>query len=365
MNVAPVDLVGFGERLLAVLDRGSYTSTYKLAVLLALLDLALEKTQQDGAPPTSVTTRELAERVTALYWPHTRVFPGNSRVLGQNRPQRGKRGQAELVQLIADFRGADAKRTTAERVRQREPEAWARLVRDVEWKLVEMPLPRLQTVGRVSTPFLYVINWDHSIRQSAWRSGAVDNLIRFQPGAAESLVRLSTLLRPLIEREWSALLAEFNRLPTEELDAFLFGADRAALSALRAPLRELQRGRCFYCARSMSERDAQVDHFVPWARHATDAIENLVAAHARCNASKSDHLAAAAHVEHWLTHLANGASGLRTIRETYAWPSRREVSVAVARGLYLRLPEQALLWRAPSTFEPPPRAELRSLFAGA
>lgn len=35
-----------------------------------------------------VTTRELAARVIALYWPQTDDYPATARVLGQNLPQR-------------------------------------------------------------------------------------------------------------------------------------------------------------------------------------------------------------------------------------------------------------------------------------
>ncbi len=73
------DAVAFGEKILSVLDRGSFTSTYKYAVLLGLLDLALEATRRDGAPPTSVTTAQLASRVIELYWPHVREFPALAR----------------------------------------------------------------------------------------------------------------------------------------------------------------------------------------------------------------------------------------------------------------------------------------------
>ena len=37
----------------------------------------------------------------------------------------------------------------------RAPEAYERLVRLVEWKLIEMPLPRLQTMGQSPRAFIY------------------------------------------------------------------------------------------------------------------------------------------------------------------------------------------------------------------
>jgi hypothetical protein len=63
------DVVALAEKVLALLGEGRYTATYKYAVLLALMDLCLEKTQADGAAPDMVTTRELAERVVATTGP--------------------------------------------------------------------------------------------------------------------------------------------------------------------------------------------------------------------------------------------------------------------------------------------------------
>ena len=35
------DVIAFGERLLALLDQGSFVATYKYAVLLGLMDLCI------------------------------------------------------------------------------------------------------------------------------------------------------------------------------------------------------------------------------------------------------------------------------------------------------------------------------------
>lgn len=65
---APVtDAIGFAERVVALLDEGAFTATYKYAVLLGLLDVVMERTSAKGEPPSVVTTRELAEKVTELY----------------------------------------------------------------------------------------------------------------------------------------------------------------------------------------------------------------------------------------------------------------------------------------------------------
>jgi hypothetical protein len=72
------DAIGFAEKVLELLDEGRYTATYKYAVLLALIDLCLEGTQASGAPPAMVTTRQLADKIVEIYWPHTVPFARRS-----------------------------------------------------------------------------------------------------------------------------------------------------------------------------------------------------------------------------------------------------------------------------------------------
>jgi hypothetical protein len=156
------DAVAFGERLLALLDQGRFTATYKFAVLLALLDACLEGVDADGRAPTAIHPSVLAARVVELHWPQTSPY-GDPRgdaavVLRQNRG-----GQAEIVSLVRAFReAADATgRAPLARARLLDPTGYRRLVADVTWKLAQMPLPRLQRVGtsesrlRLSVPMAF------------------------------------------------------------------------------------------------------------------------------------------------------------------------------------------------------------------
>jgi hypothetical protein len=70
--------IGFAERVLELLEEGRYTATYKYAVLLALIDVCLERTQASGAPPDVITTRQLADKIVEIYWPHTVPFAGHA-----------------------------------------------------------------------------------------------------------------------------------------------------------------------------------------------------------------------------------------------------------------------------------------------
>ena len=59
--------------------------------------------------------------------------------------------------LIAAFRERTVGDATAplSNARWAEPERFEALVRAVEWKLIEMPLGRLQLIGNQDDPFIY------------------------------------------------------------------------------------------------------------------------------------------------------------------------------------------------------------------
>jgi hypothetical protein len=98
----PADAVAFAEKALALLDQGSYTATYKYAVLLALIDTCLEGADRHGRPPARVHPRTLAERVVELYWPQTSPYSPDEHEAVVLRQNRG--GQAEIIRLIRRFR---------------------------------------------------------------------------------------------------------------------------------------------------------------------------------------------------------------------------------------------------------------------
>ena len=356
------DVIAFGERLLALLDQGSFVATYKYAVLLGLMDLCLEKTTRKGVAPDSVTTRQLAEKVVELYWPQTAEFRG--RILKQNSGR-----QARIVSDILAFRVslADPSATIA-RARREAPRRFERMIRDVEWTLILMPLPCLQVMGRQTESLIYEIGWDvgternRGIVRERQRtgSGSFDNQVRFLPGVGEHLVMLNGLLRPLIHRAWSAMVAQLNDLDESRLERFLFGVDRRRLAAIRPGLVELQHGQCFYCPRPLPH-ETEVDHFIPWARYPDNGIDNLVVADDRCNAAKRDFLASTRHVANWRTRNYTHAACLAELASTAERESHADDKLGVARGLYLRLHASARLWDTGPEFAPADLPRLREV----
>ncbi len=148
------------------------------------------------------------------------------------------------------------------------------------------------------------------------------------------------------------------------LESFPFGADRLGAVRLRVALLDLQDGRCFYTgARIAKAADAQVDHFLPWARHPSDAIENLVVASTAANAAKLAHLAAPIHVANWRQRLHEQADLLATVAAANSWPTQPTPTLGVAPAVYLRLQDGVPLWLTGKTFQPADAHLLRQALA--
>jgi 5-methylcytosine-specific restriction endonuclease McrA len=346
---------GFAERFLALLDQASVATTYKYALLLALIDSCLDGTDPAGNPPERIAVRHLAEQVLAQYWTHTDPYPGTGDVLRQSGV-----GQAELLTQIRRFRGADpAGRSTLSAARY--SAGYERLVAAASWKLAEMPLPRLQRVGNTVDPFLYEIGWDETITRRQFEGASFDRSVHLLPGVAPELVRLAPLLRLLVERLWASRVIVYNRLPEGRLDEFLFRRARLDAVRVRLSLFELQDGRCFYTGRQLRPAQADVDHFVPWSRSPLNAIENLVVADRRINNDKRDHLAGAEHVARWRCRNDGVAADLVTIARANRWDSAPAQTIGVARALYFALGETNLLWAGPGRFVPTDVPRLRTV----
>jgi len=185
---ADAGLLGFAQKLMTVLDQGLTTATYKYAVLLGLMDLCLEKTSAQGTAPSMVTTAELAEKVIDLYWSHAAPHPGSQAVLKQN-----SYGQAEILTRIQRYRARAvvAQAFNCRQARRLDPDGYAALLGFVEFKLAEMPLPRLQRVGAEVDEFVYRVAFQdraHAVNtQADLRRAGFDNRILFVGNAGERL----------------------------------------------------------------------------------------------------------------------------------------------------------------------------------
>jgi HNH endonuclease len=362
------DALRFAVRLLGLLNEARYSATYKLATLLALIDVVAESTGPGGSLPESVSGKEVGRRVVELYWPQTVPYGaaarGEPRVLSQA-------AQNDIPSKLAAWRvahhlGAGA---SLEEARDADPVGWAALEADLVAVVIGMPLAKLQRFGKgqhfAENRFIYDFSWHEEVKLSTVTKPGFDDSLRLRPGVGDWLVRLAPLIRPLVQAKWAARIAVRNAdlVDAERLNDFLFGAQRISLTRVHGPLADAQDRQCFYCSGRLT-KSWDVDHFLPWSRHPDNTLDNLVAAHARCNGAKSASLAGLGHLRRWIERFADTPASHRVedISRSTGWPRRPDRVLSTARATYLWLPAGTLLWRENSVHDPLDPAEVRAVF---
>jgi 5-methylcytosine-specific restriction endonuclease McrA len=272
----------FLRKLQRLLNEGDFTATYKFALLNALADLSVEG---DIAPDGSLRAplAAIAEKFIEYYWPQARPYRavgGEASVLLQNAGQ-----QASVINALAALQASYPTLAAA-----RASRGWNSLVRKVAKTIAEMPLWKLQTVGRETDDFLYC------------ESEFADQSIRLLPGVAAAFRALYGLVLDAIRGAWirqiNCISANRSLLGDSDLSSFLFGSERSSLEGFAGVLHAHQAGRCLYCC-SLIRGGGDVDHFIAWSRYPADLGHNLVLAHRTCNAKKRDFLAHPVHIESW------------------------------------------------------------------
>jgi 5-methylcytosine-specific restriction endonuclease McrA len=138
---------------------------------------------------------------------------------------------------------------------------------------------------------------------------------------------------------------------SDDLEEFLFATPRQSLLLLAQKLQKIDGAKCFYCDRALSTAD--VDHFIPFAQYPRDLAHNFVLAHATCNRSKSDTLAARRHLERWLERLERRADELAEVGQAVGLIADAKVTHQVAAWGYTSAMESGgRAWLAASNYEP-------------
>ena len=336
-------MIGFGTKVLSLLEEASYSTTYKFALLLALIDTTRQSVSAKGRAPRELSTTAVAKRVLELYWPQSAPFPGTKAV---GILKQSGRGQAAIVARLERFRAHHRLTPTSSARGLPVLTGYDQLLKQVEWSVAEMPLPRLQ---RPFKPFIYEIEWDESITRSTYFE--TPRSIELIGAAGDHLVALEPLIRPVVERRWGLMVGGLNRDMTDEalLQRFLFEPRRVPTRKLLSDLTELQASACFYCGATL--RDRHIDHFIPWAHSLDEGIDNLVLACRSCNLSKSAHRAAGVHVDKWSSRFDPAKqAALASIASAHGWEKDRDRTLGLARSTYFSLPPGTKLWRTKGGF---------------
>lgn len=282
--------LAFLNKIQRLFAEGDFTASYKYALLIAIADIAVESGRDDDQP-LDIPHRRLGEKFIELYWQQSAPFRDGG-VLIQNNGV-----QAAVISNIADFR-CQTQAATVNAARS--AVGFKSLLTKVTRIVVDKPVFHIQNLGGLRDQFLFESGFDS---------------ITLLPGVAYCLRRFQPLVQQLARSHWVdhikrnkqniALLGQDN-----DLESFLFETSRQSLVIVQTGLRKIS-NKCFYCGSSVT--DADVDHFIPHSLYPRDLAHNFVLAHPSCNRSKSDTLAAKAHLHRWLEFVQSNADKLSEI----------------------------------------------------
>ena len=226
-----------GQRVLAILETGLRTATYKLATLSALIDHCVENLPDRPDAPPPVPIPDIAHRVLELHWRQVRPFDGHD--LRQSTQPRARI-------LIATNRLGDAAGRTnrsVEFAKLAVPDGYRQAIDDIALCLAQQPLYRLQNLPGSSTSdaFLYDDGFLHD-QVSLKILRTHDFSIVLKPGVAYGLARLAGLLKPTLEILWVEDVRRMNKFldaDVPDVARHLFGRQRTALAAVREPFKDV------------------------------------------------------------------------------------------------------------------------------
>ncbi len=98
----------------------------------------------------------------------------------------------------------------------------------------------------------------------------------------EERSRVGHLVRVLLPSEIEGVVTEAESAPAVDVETIDFFTDRRYLDALVAR----ERGRCFYCLRTLRNESCQLDHVTPQVVELNNSYRNIVAACHDCNTQK-------------------------------------------------------------------------------
>jgi hypothetical protein len=332
-----VDPLLLGQRVLAILETGLRTATYKLATLMALIDHCIEHLPDNPPETLRVPIPDLARRVLEIYWHQVRPFDGHE--LRQSTQPR-----ARILIAASTFRSIAGGSTSLDVAIMRAPQAYEAAIDKITVCLAQQPLHRLQRLPgtAASVPFLYDDSFLHD-QISRRAIQAYGDAIELKTGVAYGLTRLAGLLKPALEIMWVEDVRRMNKFlhaDVPDVAGHLFGRERIALAAVREPFKDAFGAHCFYCGTHLRPENP-IDHVLPWSVVGIDGLANLVLSCPRCNGDKRNSLPAVDIVDRVL---ARDRRVLEEIAAELEWPTQHDRVVAAACGLYRGQPSGVPTW---------------------
>ena len=309
------------EGIIAVLDEGAYTGTNKLALLLALIDLAPRIGERNY-----IEHRELAEYLMELQWGHTDNFqdkPAPKQLTASNIED-----QKVLIEIkrIKNLVGAKNFHQAKADCPNKE---WNKSITAITAMLKKNPIPKLQTISKKKFEFLYYVK-DQNAKISLF------------PESKQALIEYGGVLRSLVETRFVRFVSQTNYKQDTfaNLEVYLFGADRfMPPPRMRKALFEVQAGKCIYTKKKLIQATMQVDHVLPWSRNPISHIENFALTSKELNGRKSNLLPSKELIENWMAFEIQNRNALEEIAKEFNWPADLGVVSRSLRSIYAQVPD--------------------------
>jgi hypothetical protein len=277
-----IDFISYMQRLL---QEGDFSSTYKFAFLHALADICIEKHIPNNGQ-LAISFDEIVDKLILLYWQHAKPFFTEEEKLKGGVLLQNSGRQAKIIADIIELQDNGARNLN----QAKSSSFWPQIYRNTMRTLKEGPLWRLQILSKQEVCYLF----PHVKNQ---------NYIELNPGIADCFRQFHDLVVQFARQGWIEKVSKIQENQTVigragELSDFLFGTSRNSLKSASDLLKDIQKGNCFYCRKSL-KGNAEVDHFIPFTKYNNDLGHNFVLAHKACNNNKRDYLAAPVHKENW------------------------------------------------------------------
>ncbi len=338
-----LDFIAYIQRMLV---EGDFSATYKFALLHAIADVCVEQPLLSEQSELVIELPTLADKLITLYWHHAMPFSsehtGESALLKQNTG-----AQSKVISVLFE-----CQQNNIRNFRQLKLSPFYKPTFNAAMATLKTgPLWRLQILAKQEECFLY----PHT---------SSTQFITLNAGIASCFRRFYDLVVYLAKNAWLQKIQSIKHNqaligPQSQLQEFLFGVDRNALTKAKPVLVELQSNICFYCQKPM-KNDVEIDHFIPFARYANDLGHNFVAAHRACNNNKRDFLAAQQHRERWQNQNLVVNSHIISNELSAYFHCDADKSLAVSNWAYqVAESSSAKLWLGKNSFEEAkPKAEV-------
>lgn len=325
------DQLVFLTKMQRLFDRGSFTSTYKYALVIALADLCVER-EADADGSLRIELSDIADRVIDLFWDQVAPF-------GEGRLEQSAGHPGAIIAAIRTFRDETALATAY--AARRDPR-YAQTRSEVRRILADQPVTYLQNFDGGADRFLF--------------EPPTGGVLVLKSGVAWCMRRFHGLVTALARAGW---VAKVKALPANrpllgdraDVEDFLFAPRRANLVAFGAALRAIDGPLCHYCGTRVDAAD--IDHFIPFSLYRRDIAHNLVRAHPACNRSKSNALAGARHLDAWLDRLHHRGDAIGDLGLAFGLAVEPATLLAVARWAYANAQMAgATVWNGRDDFAP-------------